>query len=148
MKIEAGKTATVQYTLKDADSGEEIESTQEENPAIFTFGSQQLIPEFEKNLIGLTTNDTFNFTIEAEKAYGPVDPYAIFDIPLDTFEVEGKIDDKMIQVGNIIPMTDNEGNKHLGKITKVMDAAVTMNFNHPLAGKKLQFIGKVLNVKL
>ena len=73
--------------------------------------------------------------------------YAIFDIPLDTFEVDGKVDEKMIQVGNIIPMTDNEGNKHLGKITKVQDKAVTMNFNHPLAGQNLHFIGKIVEVK-
>ncbi len=147
MIIEAGKTATIQYTLSNAESGEKIESTPDKNPAVLKFGAQQLIPEFEKNLMGLKVNDTFDFTIEAKLAYGPVDRYAIFDIPLDTFEVDGKIDDKMIQVGNIIPMTDDDGNKHLGKITKVIDKAVTMNFNHPLAGQDLRFIGKILEIK-
>ena len=148
MKIEAGKTAVVQYELSDADSNKQIEATTKDNPAVFKFGVNQLIPDFEKNLTGLEANDLFDFIIEANDAYGPVDPYAIFDIPLDTFEVEGKIDEKMIQIGNILPMTDNEGNKHLGKITKIMDHAVTMNFNHPLAGKNLRFIGKIIEVKL
>ncbi|MEE4259637.1 MAG: FKBP-type peptidyl-prolyl cis-trans isomerase [Bacteroidales bacterium] len=147
MKIETGKTAIIQYRLLNADDGAQIEATSEEHPAVFKFGTGQLIPEFEKNLTGLTADDIFDFTIESANAYGPVDPYAIFDIPLDTFEVDGKIDDKMIRVGNIIPMTDNEGNKHLGRITKIMDHAVTMNFNHPLAGQNLHFIGKILEVK-
>jgi FKBP-type peptidyl-prolyl cis-trans isomerase SlyD len=43
-------------------------------------------------------------------------------------------------------MTDNNGNKHMGRITKVMKHAVTMDLNHPLAGKDLRFSGKVLEV--
>jgi len=147
MKIEAGKTAIVQYKLLDADNQAEIESTTGKNPAVFSFGAGKLIPEFEKHLMGLGTGDSFDFVIDANNAYGPVDSYAIFDIPLDTFNVDGKADEKMIQIGNSIPMTDNEGNKHLGKITKVMKDAVTMDFNHPLAGKNLHFTGKVLEVK-
>lgn len=147
MKIESGKTAIIQYKLLNADNGDEIESTTDEHPAKFTFGNRQLIPEFENNLTGLSAGDEFDFVIDANNAYGPVDTYAIFDIPLDTFEVDGKVDEKMIQVGNIIPMTDNEGNKHLGKIIKVQEKAVTMNFNHPLAGQNLHFIGKIVEVK-
>ncbi|MCB2208202.1 MAG: FKBP-type peptidyl-prolyl cis-trans isomerase [Bacteroidetes bacterium] len=147
MKIESGKTAIVQYKLLNADNGDIIESTTDEHPAKFTFGNQQLIPDFEKNLTGLSAGDEFDFVIDVNNAYGPVDTYAIFDIPLDTFEVDGKVDEKMIQVGNIIPMTDNEGNKHLGKIMKVQEKAVTMNFNHPLAGQNLHFIGKIVEVK-
>ena len=147
MKIEAGKTAIVQYKLLDADNQAEIESTSDKNPAVFSFGVNKLIPDFEKNLMGLSSGDLFDFIIDANNAYGPVDSYAIFDIPLDTFDVDGKADEKMIQIGNSIPMTDNEGNKHLGKITKVMKNAVTMDFNHPLAGKNLHFTGKVLEVK-
>lgn len=147
MKIEAGKTAVMHYTLLNASTEAQIETTTKDKPAVFKFGTQQLIPEFENNLTGLAANDTFDFIIEAKEAYGPVDPYAIFDIPLDTFEVDGKIDEKMIRLGNLIPMTDNEGNKHLGKITKIMEDAVTMDFNHPLAGQNLRFIGKILEVK-
>ena len=147
MKIEAGKTAVVQYKLLDADNQAEIESTSDKNPAVFSFGVNKLIPEFEKNLISLGTGDSFDFIIDANNAYGPLDSYAIFDIPLDTFHVDGKTDPKMIQIGNSIPMTDNDGNKHLGKITKVMKDTVTMDFNHPLAGKNLHFTGKIIEIK-
>jgi FKBP-type peptidyl-prolyl cis-trans isomerase SlyD len=52
----------------------------------------------------------------------------------------------MLTIGNKIPMTDNDGNKHVGLITLVMESAVTMDFNHPLAGVDLRFVGEVLEV--
>ena len=146
MKIEKESTATVSYILTDAANGVKIEEAAEAHPAKFKFGINQLLPKFEENLIGLKVGDNFDFIILAEDAYGPSDPYAIFDIPSDTFEVDGVIDDKMIQLENIIPMTDDKGNKHMGKVVGINADSVTMNFNHPLADKNLRFIGKVLSV--
>lgn len=146
MEIGPNKTASLTYVLTLAEDGSEIENVSEENPAPFNFGVNQLLPVFEKNLHGLKSGEAFDFILKAENAYGPIDPYAIFDIPKDTFEVDGKIDEEMIQLGNKIPMTDDEGNKHLGKIIKVHKESLTMDFNHPLAGKDLRFKGKVLEV--
>jgi len=146
MEIAPNKTAKLIYTLTAVEDGKIIEKVKEEKPAAFQFGIGQLLPAFEKNLSGLKAKDEFSFILKAADAYGESDPYAIFDIPIDTFEVEGKTDDKMLQVGNTIPMTDNDGNKHMGRITKIMEQAVTMDFNHPLAGKDLRFSGKVLEV--
>jgi FKBP-type peptidyl-prolyl cis-trans isomerase SlyD len=145
MKIAKACTAVLVYTLTDME-GNKVEEVTEDRPASFTFGNGQLLPKFEENLLGLEPGSNFNFVIKAEDAYGPVDPYAIFDIPADTFEVDGKTDAKMLKVGNFIPMTDNEGNKHMGKITAVNSEFVTMNFNHPLAGMDLHFSGKILSV--
>ena len=147
MEIGPNKTAKLIYTLTGVEDGKIIEKVSEEKPAAFQFGIGQLLPTFEKNLSGLKANDEFSFILKAEEAYGPSDPYAIFDIPIDTFETDGKKDEKMLQIGNTIPMTDKDGNKHMGRITKVMPDAVTMNFNHPLAGKDLKFSGKVIEVK-
>lgn len=146
MKIGPLKKAKVVYTLTNAKTGNVVEKMNEENPAYFLFGTNQLLPRFEENMAGLKAGDVFDFIISAEDAYGEVDPYAIFDIPLDVFEVEGKIDKQMMQKGNVIPMADDEGNKHHGEIVKVMKDAVTMDFNHPLAGKELRFAGKILEV--
>lgn len=146
MEIGPNKTAKLIYTLTAVEDGKIIEKVNEEKPAAFQFGIGQLLPTFEENLSGFKANDKFNFILKAEDAYGPSDPYAIFDIPIDTFQVDGKTDDKMLQLGNTIPMTDEDGNKHMGRIIKVMEQAVTMDFNHPLAGKELRFSGKVLEV--
>jgi len=147
MEIGPNKTASLSYVLTLVEDDSEIENVSEENPAPFNFGVNQLLPVFEKNLSGLKIGDVFDFILNAEDAYGPVDQYAIFDIPKDTFEVDGKIDAEMLQLGNRIPLTDDDGNKHLGKIIKVLEDAVTLDFNHPLAGKDLKFKGKILNVK-
>jgi FKBP-type peptidyl-prolyl cis-trans isomerase SlyD len=147
MEIGPNKTAKLTYTLTAVADGKIIEKVSEDKPAAFQFGIGQLLPSFEKSLSGLKADDTFSFVLKAADAYGEKDPYAIFDIPIDTFEVDGKTDKKMLKAGNTIPMTDNDGNKHMGRITKVMEQAVTMDFNHPLAGKDLRFSGKVIEVK-
>lgn len=146
MKITKNKTATLCYTLTLANEETEISVIPEDEPAEFSFGVNQLLPAFETNLMGLIKGEQFDFRVKAEDGYGPRDPYAVFDIPKDTFETDGKLDENMLKVGNTIPMTDNEGNKHMGRITKVLDDAITMDFNHPLAGKDLRFVGKVINV--
>lgn len=146
MNIGPNKTAKLIYRLEIADSKILIEDVKVEQPAEFRFGVKQLLPKFEENLNGLAKDQTFDFILKAEDAYGPVDPYAIFDIPKDTFDVDGKIDEKMVQLGNIIPMADNDGNKHMGKIIKILDEVITMDFNHQLAGKDLHFTGKVIDI--
>ena len=146
MKIGTNSIAGISYTLTSNNSGEVLEKTPDDNLMKFKFGVGELLPKFEQNLLELAGGESFDFIIPAGDAYGPVDPYAVFDIPKDTFEVDGKIDNDMLQIGNQIPLTDNEGNKHIGLVTKLMGNAVTMNFNHPLAGVDLRFVGKVIEV--
>lgn len=147
MKIGPQKTAALVYELTLANNGSSIEKIDENQPAMFKFGINQLLPKFEENLSGLETGNEFDFILKADDAYGPVDPYAIFDIPKETFIVDGKIDQEAMQVGNMIPMQDDEGNKHMGVIKKILEETVSMDFNHPLAGKDLRFKGKVIEVK-
>lgn len=147
MIIAKNTKATISFSISIAGTEKVIKKGDNNNPETFGIGLNQLLPEFEKKLLGLKKGDKFDFIIKAEDAYGPVDPYAIFDIPKDTFEVDGKTDEKMLQLGNVIPMTDNEGNKHFGKIIKVFDKVVTMDFNHQLAGKDLHFSGTIVDVE-
>ncbi len=145
-KSEKGKKAKVTYVLTLAGDNEVIDQAGPDHPATFSFGEGQLIEGFEQNLLGLKAGDTFDFVIPAKEAYGPRDSYAVFDIPKDTFAVDGKIDEKILQVGNTFPMRDNNGNRHVGKLIQVNENSVTMDFNHPLAGKDLHFKGKILEV--
>jgi FKBP-type peptidyl-prolyl cis-trans isomerase SlyD len=147
MKIAKGKSALLVYDLYTVEDNKLIERVTEKHPANFKFGTGQLIDGFEENLIGLQTGDLFDFVIDAESAYGKRDPYAIFDIPKDTFSVNGEIKEDLLQVGRTFPMQDNMGNRHMGKIVAILDDAVTMDFNHPLAGKSLRFKGKIIEVK-
>ncbi len=145
-KIEKGKKAKVIYTLTAAGDAEIIDRADKEHPAMFSFGQGQLIDGFEKKLIGLAAGDTFDFVIPASDAYGPKDSYAVFDLPKDTFAVDGKVEENILQVGKTFPMSDNEGNRHVGKIIQINEETVTMDFNHPLAGQDLHFTGEILEV--
>ncbi len=147
MKIEKGKSAVLIYDLYTVEDNKLIERVTEDKPVTFNFGNGQLIDGFEENLMGLGRGDSFDFVIEAENAYGNRDPYAVFDIPKDTFAVNGKIEPGLLEVGKTFPMQDNQGNRHIGKITAILENAVTMDFNHPLAGKSLRFKGKIIDVK-
>lgn len=146
MKVNANSIVGIEYILYNNSTGEILEETPGDKLMKFKFGIGELLPMFESNIVGLQANDKFNFKVPAPDAFGPVDPYAIFDIPMDTFDVDGKVDEKMMQVGNQIPMTDNKGNKHVGEIKKILGDIVTMDFNHPLAGVELRFEGKVIEV--
>jgi len=147
MKVEKGKNVKVIYKLYDASDNSYLEKTPENNPPVFEIGVGNLFPEFEKNLLGLEQGDKFDFIIKAEDAYGPIDTYAIFDIPKETFAIDGKVDVSFFSPGKKIPMHDNNGNQHIGRMIKILDDVVTMDFNHPLAGKDLRYVGEILEVK-
>lgn len=69
------------------------------------------------------------------------------EIPKSVFEVDGKIDEELLEEGKTIPMMDTSGNRLLGSVVEVKDDVVSMDFNHPLAGELLHFSGEVLEVR-
>lgn len=147
MKVDNYTVASIAYELKDNRTGQMIEMINPDQPQEFLFGAGLLIDGFENNLKGLESNSDFSFVIEASEAYGERDENALIEIPKDTFEVDGKIDDSVIEIGNQIPMRDNYGNKHLGIVVDHRGEQILMDFNHPLAGRELKFSGKILSVR-
>ncbi|MBR2136216.1 MAG: FKBP-type peptidyl-prolyl cis-trans isomerase, partial [Bacteroidales bacterium] len=147
MNISENKVVSLSYSL--VVSGKEIEKVEASEPLTFIFGSGMLLPKFESNVEGKTVGDTFDFELEAADAYGEMNPQMVVDLPLKMFEMDGKIDYEIIKVGNILPMQDREGHRMNGiiKDVKALEQKVTMDFNHPLAGEKLHFTGKVENVR-
>lgn len=146
MKISDSKFVTVAYDLYvgEGEERELMESATKENPLEFVFGTNSMIKAFEDNLYGLSEGDSFNFTISHEDAYGEYDESRVIDLPINIFEVDGKVDDNMLFEGNTLPMMDSEGNRLMGSIVSITDSEVTMDFNHPLAGETLHFEGAVL----
>ncbi|PKP52701.1 MAG: peptidylprolyl isomerase [Bacteroidetes bacterium HGW-Bacteroidetes-1] len=147
MKIEKNTIVTLYYKVQNARTGAMLQQLKEQ-PEDFLIGYDLLLDAFETGLLGLKASDTFSFEVKSEQAYGPVDPHAIFDMPLSTFEEEdGSIDEEVVQVGHVFPMEDKIGNKHLGKIIRKMKNRVTMDFNHPMAGKDLLFEGSIVGIR-
>ena len=114
---------------------------------VFIYGMSGLPDQFEDNLEGLNSGESFDFKLDTEDGYGEYNEDAVVDLPKNVFEVEGSVPDNMLEEGNYIPMSDSEGNQLQGRVVEVTDEAVKMDFNHPLAGKELYFKGKVENVR-
>ncbi|MEY3918884.1 MAG: Peptidylprolyl isomerase, partial [Bacteroidota bacterium] len=140
----------ISYQLAFPDENEQpdvVEIVDEKEPMVFIHGLSGLPEAFEKNLLGLNEGDTFDFSISAEDAYGNVDPNAIIQLPKSIFQAEGQTADDILQIGNFIPMTDDQGNRMQGLVVAIEGESVTMDFNHPLAEKTLMFQGKILKIR-
>jgi len=149
MKISPNKFVSLSYDLNVDNEGEKelMERATSENPLEFIFGTNSMLESFENNLAGLEEGDSFDFTLTPDEAYGEYDDDHIVDLPKNIFEVDGKIDEKVVFEGNTIPMMDSNGNRLNGSVVLVDKDTVKMDFNHPLAGETLMFSGKVLNVR-
>ncbi|QCR22014.1 peptidylprolyl isomerase [Pontibacter sp. SGAir0037] len=150
MKIEKNSVVTLSYELRILDeNGEQslIETASKEHPMVFIYGMSGLPDQFEDQLEGLNTGDAFDFKLDSEGGYGDFDENAVVELPKQVFEVDGSIPENMLEEGNFIPMADSEGNQLQGRVAEVNEDTVTMDFNHPLAGKELYFKGTVENVR-
>ncbi len=148
MIISKNKVVSLSYELKlDNAAGETVDKADASQPLVFLYGAGNLLPKFESNIADLKVSDNFEFTLDSEDGYGPVIEEAVVELPIDIFMVDGKIDPEMVQVGNVVPMQDNEGRPLDGLIVEVTDEKVKMDFNHPMAGKTLHFSGTILEVR-
>jgi len=139
---------SVIYELKYDDAEAQlIEKVEKDKPLTFLYGKGKMLEHFEKQLSDLKAGDLFDFKLTAEQAYGAVTEEAIVEVPLQSFEVEGKVDENIVKLGNTIPMMDSYGNKLHGIVLDITDSNVKMDFNHPLAGEDLHFKGKVIEVR-
>lgn len=148
MLIAPNKVVSVHYTLtEDTADGQLVESTDGQEPLAFIYGVGMMIPDFEKNLVGMKAGDKFAFGIAAANAYGEYDDTALVEVPKNAFETDGKIPDGLLEVGNMLPLTDQEGNHFQGMVAHVGSSTVKIDFNHPMAGVDLFFTGHVEGVR-
>ena len=145
MKITKHTVPSVTYTLKV--EGEIVDQAEKSNPLTFLVGVGAMIPGFERQLVGLSKGDNYQFTVQAEEGYGEIDEKAIVDLSKDAFKVDGAIQNEMLFVGNVVQMQDQNGNPFEGTILEIGDETVKLDFNHKLAGKVLDFSGEVIDVR-
>jgi FKBP-type peptidyl-prolyl cis-trans isomerase SlyD len=144
MKIEPQYVVSLTYNLYVDQDGTEnlVEKTTEEQPLTFLFGAGQMLPRFEENLSTLSTGDAFDFRLLAADAYGEYDDEAVTNLPKEMFAGQD-----MPEVGSILPLQDNQGNRFQGQVVSVVEDAVIVDLNHPMAGQELHFTGNIINVR-
>jgi FKBP-type peptidyl-prolyl cis-trans isomerase SlyD len=148
MIVSKDKVVSLTYELRlNSLDGDVVESLTEDSPLTFLYGGGGLLPKFEENISGLGIGARFNFELPSTDAYGEVNKDAIVDVPIDAFEMDGKIDYNLLRIGNKIPMQDSSGNKLTGIVQEISTERVRMDFNHPLAGNNLHFNGMITEIR-
>ncbi len=145
MKIENNKYVSLAYKL--TVDGNVIEDVAADRPFDFIFGIGMLLPKFEESVNGKEADDTFAFTLTPEEGYGVYEEERIAELPKNIFEVDGVFNEEMIAVDAVLPMVDVEGNQLYGRVLEITSDSVKMDFNHPMAGKTLNFEGQVVGVR-
>ena len=145
MKAEKNKMVAVDYKL--TVDGQIADRSQPGQPLEFIMGMGQLLPKFEAAVEGKEPGEKVAFTLAPADGYGEIVPEAIVELPKTVFMMDGKVAEEILFIGSQIPMADANGNRMLGVVKAVGDESVTMDFNHPMAGKTLNFEVEVVSVR-
>ena len=140
MKIEKDMVVSIHYTLTDND-GNQLDSSQGQEPLVYLQGHQNIIPGLEDQLEGKTTGDKLTATIAPADAYGEVNAELVQEVPRNQFQ-----DPDTLQVGMQFQVGTEAGPMLLA-ITALTDDTVTVDGNHPLAGVTLNFDVEVVEVR-
>jgi FKBP-type peptidyl-prolyl cis-trans isomerase 2 len=140
LRVASGKKVSIEYTLK-LDDGTQADSNVGEPPLVYQQGANQILPALEQALAGLAVNDTKHVTISPKDGYGDVDPKNVKQVDLAEIpEAARKVDAVLIGV-------DADGNQVPVRVQKVEAEKVTLDLNHPLAGRTLTFDVKILKIE-
>jgi|TARA_B100001996_G_C18587657_1_gene564808 FKBP-type peptidyl-prolyl cis-trans isomerase SlyD len=137
-KIEANTVATVHYTGTFPDSEETFDTSIGGDPLVFLVGHKQMIPGFEREIMGAKTGDTRSFTLEPEDAYGHPTEALIQEVPRGMFPEDMPLDLGMMLMSDAGPF----------RIVAITETAVKCDFNPPMAGKTLHFEVEVIDVRV
>lgn len=128
-----GDTVRVHYTGTLAD-GTEFDSSVGRDPIELTLGTGMVIPGFEDALMGMAQGDNKSITLEPTEAYGPHDARLVQEVERERIPAE--ID---LQIGTGLQTSDGGGNTINLMVVGLEEDKVTVDANHPLAGKALTF---------
>ena len=145
MKVAQNKMVGVNYKL--TVDGKIADQSRPGQPLEFIFGTGMLLPKFEEAILGKEVGDKVSFTLEPKDGYGELIAEAIVDLPKSIFMVDGKLAEDILFEGSQVPMSDAQGNRMMGTVKEVGDEHVKMDFNHPTAGKTLNFEVEVVSVR-
>lgn len=146
MEQKTNKYIAVAYKLYTNDNGTEnmVEEAPAEKPFMFISGLGLALDDFEKAVAALEKGQDFDFLLSKQQAYGEHEAERVLDLDKEMFCIDGKLDSEHVFVDAIIPLQNEAGQRFLGKVLEITDAKVKIDLNHPLAGKDLHFVGKVL----
>lgn len=148
--IKPGKFVELIYDLYEVEGSSEVlmMKATDELPDRFVFGvDQNMLDAFTQALNGLKQGDKFDIVLGPDQAFGErIDEY-VMDFDKEMFFVDGKFDDERIKEKNVIEMMTADGHRVAGEVITVGPEKVTVDFNHPLAGQTVRYVGEVRVVR-
>ncbi|MDQ1263441.1 MAG: FKBP-type peptidyl-prolyl cis-trans isomerase SlyD [Campylobacterota bacterium] len=139
MAIQTNQIVSIEYEVSD---GEKIvDSNIGGAPLVFMFGKGQIIPGLENAIANMAIGERAEVLVKAEEAYGVYDDEALQEVPRDQF---AGID---LDVGMTLYGQGEDGGTVQVVVKEIGNESVTIDFNHPLAGKNLSFLVVLNNVR-
>ena len=135
-----GVQVTLHFSLKLQD-GTVVDSNFDGKPATFVVGDGNMIPGFEKVMHGFEEGDTESFVITPEQGFGQHNPSNVQAIDRDQFP-----EDVELSQGLMLNFADAKSNTMPGVVREFNDKEVTIDFNHPLAGREIVFDIHILSL--
>ncbi|WP_349258547.1 FKBP-type peptidyl-prolyl cis-trans isomerase [Aggregatilinea sp.] len=132
-EAKSNDTVRVHYTGR-LEDGTVFDSSLQREPLEFTLGEGQVIPGFEEGVMGMNPGESKTIEIDAERAYGPYRDDMLLSVDRSQFP-----DNIEPSVGQRLQLRQPDGQTMLVTVSEVGDAQVTLDANHPLAGKNLIF---------
>ncbi|PTY38513.1 peptidylprolyl isomerase [Saccharospirillum sp. MSK14-1] len=140
MNIADQCVVSIHYEVKDED-GVVVDSSEGREPLVYLHGHRNIIPGLENALAGLAVGDNFDVTVSPEEAYGEHQDGLVQSVPKEAFQGVEKVEEGMVFTAQ------TENGPLQVTVTQVADEQVTVDGNHPLAGKALSFKGSVEEVR-
>jgi FKBP-type peptidyl-prolyl cis-trans isomerase 2 len=128
-----GDKVKVHYTGT-FDDGEVFDSSRDSQPLEFQVGTGQVIPGFDNALLGMKIGESKKVRLEEDEAYGPYNDSMVFDADPSQFE-----DGLIPEVGQQFQTQMEDGSPLLLTVKAVEDGKISLDANHPMAGKVLNF---------
>ena len=138
--IENNKVVSLDYTVRD-DSGQVIDTSEGNDPLVYLHGAQNIIPGLESALVGKESGEHFDISVQPADGYGEYKEELVQVVPRSAFEGVDKIEPGMVFTAQ------TEGGPVQLMVTGIEEDDITVDPNHPLAGKVLHFSGTVLGIR-
>lgn len=139
--IQDNVVVALAYTLK-LENGEIVDEADADDPLEYLHGANNIVPGLERALTGMRVGESKHVQVAPADGYGDYDPEDVEVVPRHQFP-----SDVPLEVGMAVTFTDDDENYVDAVISAVNAESVTLDYNHPLAGKTLYFDVEVLDIR-